>query len=713
MPRARALLVALAVAATVFSLRWSGVLNGLPAVAFAVLLALSLPWSAHLSRRLLLAGALFLGWMPLLWWVRLPVHDVDRVGLTLALAAGAVAGWTLWTPDVRVRARRLIPRVGAVDALPLTAAAVAVWTTWPLLAASGGERTLDVLMKQGFDHAAHFAMVILIRTEGAIGPLLGAAPDGASWKYATYPQHFHATVTALTELWSGPLVGDAAKEVLMYGRSLALLQVLTAALLAAGVAQLPSLRRRALLAWPLAATVVAAFLFGPGSAALANGFPNFVLACATVGLAALLALPMRRELAPLRVFALGGLVVASVHGWALLAPLAVVAASVACVPFTRARRPRSRAGLLTTIAALAATAAASAAVVPMLVPVRGVEILTIVGALVVFMLLVAGSLAFVPSSSARWPRSRAGLLTVVAALMATLTATAAVVLLVSAGGLGILAAAFPLPFTMSHLFLASGMALVVALAASVRGRGSESALKGLMLAAVPGAGLLLLGLLAAYQLLTAGELSYYFGKLAIAVTLISVVALAAGVALHVGPPSSRRGRSRRLVATTASVVATLAVLQLFGYVGPGRLLQLMPGLDVAQGLQYRANAMALREADASASRRLLQATAIARSRPFATTTYVAAVPGDTNPTLSEFWKRALSLTWSSRTSAVVDILQSVGVLYAGVDQAAEVTGKLLEEAPQGTVVVAPEIADEVRSLLPVGLRDRVITWEVH
>ena len=643
-----ALLAALAIAAAVFALRRVGALDGIPAVAFAVLLACSLPWSAHLSRRTLLAGAVFLGWMPLLWWVRLPV-DVDRVGLTLAIASGALAGWVLWGPDVRAQARRLIPRVGPADAMPVVAAAVAVWTTWPLLAASGGDRTLNLLMMlTSWDHVAHAAMVMLIRTKGAIGPMLGPAPDGSKWIETAYPQHFHATVAALTELYSGKVVGDAATQVLMYGRSLALVQVLTAGLLAAGVAQLPSLRRRAVVAWPLAAVVVAAFLFGLGSWALAAGFPNFVLACATVGLAALLAVPMTRELVPLRVFALGGLIVATVHGWAPLALLAIVAGSVAFVPFSRARWPRSRTISLATVAALAVTVAASAAAVPTLASVGGLGALTLAG----------GNPAV----------------------------------------------------SMSMLLLASGMAIATALAVYVRRQHSESAAKGIMLAAIPGTGLLLSGLLAAYQLVKAGEFSYYFYKLAAGVTLISIVALVASVAIHIGPPPPRRSRARWSVATIAAIVATLAALQLFGFAGPARLVSVLPGLDLAPGVQYRADAMVLTRGSAAAAQRLLRAAAIAQTRPFASTVYVAAMPGDPYPLLADFWQRALSLTWSNGSNAVNPTLAGISA-YDGVNQAAEVSQKLLEEAPHRAVVVAPEIADKIRRRLPVELRSRVITWE--
>lgn len=640
---ARAFLAAVAVAVTVLLLRRAGVLHGAPALALGLLLALSVPWSTCLSRRLLLAGAICLGWMPLLWWVRLPVGDVGRVGLTLALGSGALAGWVFAAPNVRNRAKRLVPRVAAVDAIPVAATLVALWATWPLITSPAGDRTLNLLMKSGWDHVAHLAMVMLIRTNGAIVPMLGPSPDGSIWASAHYPQHLHATLAALTEICCGTSVGDAATEVLRYGRSVALLQVLIAALLAAGVAQLPRLRRRPSVAWPVAAVVVGAFLFGPGSA-LANGYPNFVLACATVGLAALLATSMSRGFGPLRIFALGGLVVATVHTWALLAPLAVVASSVGFVPFGRAPRPRTRTEAAAIWAALAATVGASVAVMPMLASAGGSAILTLGG---------------VPE------------------------------------------------YSMSQLVLFGGAAIAATLAASARAQDRETALRGVALTAIPAGGLLLLISLAAYQLATAGELSYYVGKVAVGVTLISVVVLATGIAIGIRPALPQQNIARRSAAAAASIVATVAVLQVFGYVGP---LLRIAGLDLAPAVRYRADARILTSGPSSEASRLLQAAAIAKSRPFASTAYVAAMTGDPIPLLADQWQRALSLNWSRQSDAVNIVLAPVGSDYKDVSQAADVTRALLSQSPSRAVVVAPELAAEIRKRLPPDLRSRVITW---
>ncbi len=139
-------------------------------------------------------------------------------------------------------------------------------------------------------------------------------------------------------------MGDTRTEIIRYGHGIALMVVLVVVVLAAGVAQLPALRRHRLIAWPVGAMIVAAFLFGVGSLSLTRSWWNWSVTCAGVGLAVLLAASMSDEWKPLKVFALGGLVVATVHGWLLVAPLAVVAAAVAFLPLGRDRWPHTRGG---------------------------------------------------------------------------------------------------------------------------------------------------------------------------------------------------------------------------------------------------------------------------------------------------------------------------------------------------------------------------------
>ena len=84
---------------------------------------------------------------------------------------------------------------------------------------------------------------------------------------------------------------------------------------------------------------------------------------------------MSRELPLLSIFCLGGLVVASVHGWTLMAPLTVAGACLALVPWKGPWRPESRRGWVVFTLVIAATAAACFAVIPILLRGGGEAIL--------------------------------------------------------------------------------------------------------------------------------------------------------------------------------------------------------------------------------------------------------------------------------------------------------------------------------------------------
>jgi hypothetical protein len=645
--RILALSSAAGVAAAVFFARRTGVLEGIPALAFAVLLVLVLPISSVLSRRILVGGSIFIGWVPLLWWVRLPVPQVDRMGILLALISGALVFWLLWAPDVRVRVRRLVPQVAVVDAMPLVAGGLATWTMWPLFNVPGAARLAQLLSDvSGWDHVSHSSMVLMMRAKGVMEPMMGLSPDGSAWVWSGYPQHPHAAVVSLIELQNGTSVGDAATEFIRYGHGVALMVVLVAVLLAAGVAQLPTLRNRGLIAWPLGAMTVAAFLFGLGSWSVSRAWWNWLVTCAAIGLAALLAVSMSGEIKPLKVFALGGLVVTTVHGWPLLAPLAVVAAAVAFVPNRRDLWPRTHGGWGAMIAVLVATVAASLAVLPILRAAGGMDAVTAQNDIL----------------SGKFTRLTPALLT-------------------------------------------GGAALAVTLTAYVRNRSRESAARGAGLAAVPVVAFLLMLAVAAYQLAVVHTVSYYFDKLVLGVGLICVPIVAAGVAVNLGPsPSLRGSRLRRSAALLASTSAALAALMLFGL----------------SGLEYRLKAGQVFDAPAPVGERILGAAEVSLSRPFGESVYLGAMPGDPRASLSYYYQLSLSLMWTKkaggRGSEVLSVLddadKSDGNRYDGLNLygAVQAANTLLEANADCTVIVAPEIADSVRGLLPAELRSRVLTW---
>ncbi|MBN9109910.1 MAG: hypothetical protein J0I34_14130 [Pseudonocardia sp.] len=117
------------------------------------------------------------------------------------------------------------------------------------------------------------------------------------------------------------------------------------------------LRRRPLVALPLATLVAAVFLLGPGALAFYDGFGNFVLACAMVVAVLLVAVPMARVFTPLHLLALAGAVVGVAQGWALLGVLAAPAALAVLLPLRRGRFRSRPVPLLLSLLVLAAAAA--------------------------------------------------------------------------------------------------------------------------------------------------------------------------------------------------------------------------------------------------------------------------------------------------------------------------------------------------------------------
>jgi hypothetical protein len=354
-----------AVAATLVVVgRQSRVLDGLAGLALAALLLLAVPTSRLLSRRILLTGTLALGWLPILWWWRMPTAGAGRVTLLLATTAAALTWWVAADARPGQRLRRLVPRTGWADAVPLGALVGAAAMLWPWLRVRSGTSALAMLAT-GWDHSAHFNMTEMVRTHSVVIGGAAAPAGGGTWSYVHYPQGYHTVAAALMELMGSAFVGTPASEVALYSRAMGLVALIAIVVVTAGIAATPALRRRPAAAAGVATVVGAAFLCGPGAFVLSDGFPNFFLACALLATVPLIAIPAARWSAPLPFAALGGALVGIAHSWALLLSLAVPVAIVMLLPFrrSRARASRGRWLLLAAIALASATAALEAVVV--------------------------------------------------------------------------------------------------------------------------------------------------------------------------------------------------------------------------------------------------------------------------------------------------------------------------------------------------------------
>ncbi|MEZ0449554.1 hypothetical protein [Cellulomonas sp. ICMP 17802] len=336
--RAAACAVGVVVVWSVLLLRSHGGLSGAPAIAAAVVLALVVPTSRRLPRRILLATGLCAAIVPPLWWWPWPSADHGRASVLLAVLAGALATGALWAGPRAMpgRVRAAVPQWRRVDLVVAAAGAAGAWIALPWLRLRTGADALASLLP-AWDSSAHVDMALMLRRHGATIGALGAAPGGEHWKFSEYPQGFHAVVATGIELLNGTGRATVPSEVLAYAHVQGLAIVGLAVVLAAAVCALPSAVHRPATTLVMATFVVSAFVLGPGATAWRDGFPNFVVACALGACVVLLATSLPRPLMPLHLLALAGLVVGVAQTWVPLLCVAAPAAAVVAVP------PRARA----------------------------------------------------------------------------------------------------------------------------------------------------------------------------------------------------------------------------------------------------------------------------------------------------------------------------------------------------------------------------------
>ncbi|MGN8245657.1 hypothetical protein ACTHAM_002781 [Cellulomonas soli] len=509
--RARGVLLGLLTATAIAALRTAGILEGWWGLGLCSLLVLAVPSSRLLSRRILLNATITLGWLPLLWWVRLPVDPLGRVTLLMAITTGVLVGWVGGGPSIRARSRRLVPQVALADLGPLlaglgTAAIVTPW--WRL---REGASALGALAL-GWDHSAHYAMTHMIRVHGVLTSTLGPAPDGQHWSYASYPQGTHAVLAALVETQRGSAVGPVREELVAYAHGLGFLAVVVCILAAAAVCSIPGARRRPLVL-PLSLVPVTVLALGPGARLLLDGFPNLMVAIGFLAVLPALVVLLERVHLPVVLLSLGAAVVGVAHSWALLLPVAGAFAVPALLPWARRRWHGSRARLWSTGVIAAVTAGATARALMLLAGTDLGRQLTLGGG--------------VNAPSLRQVVAICG---------------------------------------------AAVLAPVVLWVLKARGRltsGAGSVTRGVALLAVAlvGAGGALA--LAWWQTRSTGALSYYFWKYAIAasVTASSVVAVCVVLAVVARPNRTRAPR----LAWPAASVAALVVTQAFGFAAPAHI----------------------------------------------------------------------------------------------------------------------------------------------
>jgi hypothetical protein len=309
----------------------SGLVQGVLALSLLVALLLVVPTARDLTRRLALNGAVFLGWVPVTWWVNWPVH-VHHAAVAVALAVAWLAWHIAGASLPRARLRAMVPRVHRADLLLPVSALLAVATMWRW-AFPGTPRAALVTMLPGVDNSAHFTMYSSILRHGAPSSSLGNAPDGSRWGFTEYPQGFHSLVATFTEL-GHPRLPAGEALLTSYTQGVALVVVLGLTVLTAAVVSLPMVAERFWVALPMVVLTWSAFLWRPGQNLLADGFANFWFASLAAAVALLVCLPSRPRESIAAAVAVAGLIVAAAYGWA---PMAVLAAPAGLALFLALR----------------------------------------------------------------------------------------------------------------------------------------------------------------------------------------------------------------------------------------------------------------------------------------------------------------------------------------------------------------------------------------
>lgn len=640
--------VGVVVAAGLALARGTGLIGGWRAGALLVLLVLALPTSRNPSRRLLLAGCLGLGWVPVLWWRTIDLGSLGRSGVLLAATGGLLAGWVTGGRAPLRQLRQLLPRPHLVDAFPLLAGGFTAWLLGSWLLVGSGQKALALLLP-GWDNSAHANMAMMIRAHGATLDALGLAPDGTAWSYGSYPQGFHAVVATITELLTSPSVGSAAAEITWFARVTAIVMVVLVTTLIAGVCAVPQLRRRPALALPAVALIMAGFTLGPGAASLRSGHTNFIVGAGLVAATALVVWSMSRVVLPLHLAAVGGCLVGVAHNWALLLTMAVPAALVVVLPFQRRRWTATPTAWALSAAVAVATALGLLQAMRVLSSIKRGTLLSLTGSIV--------------------------------------SPPVGVVLAVAVG------------------------AVAACLAAGWAGP------RAVTVAVLPGAGLATMGGIAAQQLRTSPTLTYYFWKYATGVELAGLVLLALATAVAVtgrrvrvpdaaSSARSRKARGARWTGAAASVVAAVAVTQVFGYAGPGATSLGSDPITPDTALR-RQSVLAVKHPPRAAFR-LLAATRAQAWHPRSRVFYLALPPWDVaDTTNANQWYWSLTRTWTagancSRPQPIRRLLN--------LDAAAAAATKALTFDPNRIIIVGPEVLGPLRARLAPKLRALVITW---
>ena len=624
----------MAVGGLVIALRTAGLLQGVPALVLAGVLFLLFPSAKVLSQRILFNGLIVSGLVPLSWWIPERFVGIDHGTILLAALAGLLSWWILSAHSIRPRLRRLLPRARGIDALPFVAAVMSALSLYTMLTIRIAADALSIMMSR-WDYNSHFSIYYMIRSSGGVIPTIPTAADGAAWGFGEYPQGFHSLLATVSQILR-PRMVSLDSELVSYINLQAACSVFTVLMVVAGMCALPAVRRRQAIMATGVAVASAAWIYGPGSIPVYEGFANFYLACGMATATVLAILTFQRRIPVIGVVAVGAGLVGIANNWLLL--LSLVAVVLLAKLWVIRRSPKSYSPRWWILTAAAA------------------------GLILLGVALPVLQIAPLIRSSQT--------------------------ILEATGGI-----AFP-DFGLALVTLATALVLGICNRSSAA-RTEWPRLKrqrsDVSLAAI---GLLLpVALcvwLAVTQSLQNGEISYYFYKYLIAVLLLAwPLSVAAAATLIPGPQS--RGSLRTQPGRTAALgVLAVTATQVFGFTAPGLEDVGLP--PTAEPIVEQASQAAHIKSTPAYVHRLIQS---ARDPESASTIYVPA-PGTIDPVLAARWHWGMRAMASSTTT---DISFQVVDIAKDYTQAPKVIARILEEHPEMTAIVDPELYPQVHEYL--------------
>lgn len=632
-----------AVSLVVF-LRSSGLLQGVPALGLAGVLVLILPTARILSQRILFNGLILAGMVPVLWWLPERLLGTDHGTLLLAVLAGTLTWWVLSARSVRQRLRRLLPKVAWIDSVPFLAATLSALSLFTMLTIRTAADALSIMMSR-WDYQSHFSIYYMIRSHGEVIPTIPRGTAGESWGFGEYPQGFHTLLATVSDILR-PSVISIDSELVSYINQQALCSVATVLIVVAGMCALPAVRRRASVMAPGIAIATAAWVYGPGSIPVYEGFGNFYLACGMATATVLALLTFQRRVPVVGVAAVGAGVVGICNNWLLLVSLIAALLTTKLWSVVRHRHEYSRNWWVLAVAATAFTLLGAALPILQVIPLIG-ESQKILDA--------PGGIA-VPDFG-----------------LALLTLALALVL--GYGNSTALARTASRRLRMERIDVSrASLGLLIPIALCVG--------------------------LAVSQSINNGAISYYFYKYLIAVLLLAwplaVVAAAALIPLRV--PGEEPVRRPGLAVALCALAVTGT--QVFGFAVPGLEKAGLP--PTARPLTELSSQAAHLKATPAYVYRLLQS---ARQPQPASTLYISG-PGTVDPVLAARWHWGMrGMSSSATTKLSFDVLD----ISKDYSRSPEVVSRILKEHPALSVIVDPELFDPVHEYLLVhGGADRLI-----